>query len=107
MSLYVCGRCGQGWRSGFFGGLDCPSCPPPEPRIGAKLVVWAVVLGANFALLLTAARLGWGGEPVLPAAPASLAWKYADLFLALPDGVATARLAARAAAAAPAGSQPD
>jgi hypothetical protein len=36
-----------------------------------------------------------------------MAWQYADLFLAVPDGVANARLAARAAAATPAASQPD
>ncbi len=107
MSLYVCGHCGQGWRSGFFGGKNCPRCPRPEPRVGGTLLVWAVALGASFALLLAAARRGWGGEPALPAAPASMAWQYADLFLAVPDGVANARLAARAAAATPAASQPD
>ena len=106
MSLYVCGHCGQGWRSGFFGGVDCPRCPPPAPRAGTVLLIWAITVGASFALLLAAARLGWGGEPAMPTAPASMAWQYADLFLAVPDDVATARLAAHAAAAAPAASQP-
>lgn len=100
MSLYSCAQCGRHWRSGFFGGRQCPACPRVAVNPLPRILGWAFVLLLLYSVLIGGARAGLGGVPAVKEASVGAAFQYADFYSIAPQDATATRRAARAASSA-------